>query len=171
MKARIALLRSMGTARPYQDTKPLEIVEADLEDPGFGEVRVKMAAAGLCHSDLSVINGDRPRDMPVALGHEASGIIEAVGPGVTRFVPGDHVVLVFVPSCGHCVPCASGRPALCEPGAVAAGKGTLLGGERRLRYKGEALNHHLGVSAFSTHAVMSENSCIKIDKSAPSSTP
>lgn len=167
MKARIALLRSMGTARPYQDTKPLEIVEADLEDPGFGEVRVKMAAAGLCHSDLSVINGDRPRDMPVALGHEASGVIEAVGPGVTRFSPGDHVVLVFVPSCGHCVPCASGRPALCEPGAVAAGKGTLLGGERRLRYKGEALNHHLGVSAFSTHAVMSENSCIKIDKSVP----
>ena len=167
MKARIALLRSMGTARPYQDTKPLEIVEADLEEPGFGEVRVKMAAAGLCHSDLSVINGDRPRDMPVALGHEASGVIEAVGPGVTRFSPGDHVVLVFVPSCGHCVPCASGRPALCEPGAVAAGKGTLLSGERRLRYKGEALNHHLGVSAFSTHAVMSENSCIKIDKSVP----
>jgi alcohol dehydrogenase len=167
MKARIALLRVMGTGRPYQVTKPLEIVEADLEDPGFGEVRVKMAAAGLCHSDLSVINGDRPRDMPVALGHEASGIIEAVGPGVTRFELGDHVVLVFVPSCGHCVPCGSGRPALCEPGAVAAGKGTLLGGDRRLRYKGEALNHHLGVSAFSTHAVVSENSCIRIDKSVP----
>lgn len=167
MRARIALLRSMGAARPYQETKPLEIVEADLEDPGFGEVRVKMAAAGLCHSDLSVINGDRPRDMPVALGHEASGVIEAVGPGVTRFSQGDHVVLVFVPSCGHCVPCASGRPALCEPGAVAAGKGSLLGGDRRLRYNGEVLNHHLGVSAFSTHAVVSENSCVKIDKSIP----
>ena len=167
MKARIALLRAMGTARPYQETKPLEIVEADLEDPGFGEVRVKMAAAGLCHSDLSVINGDRPRDMPVALGHEASGIIEAVGPGVNRFAAGDHVVLVFVPSCGHCIPCASGRPALCEPGAAAAGKGTLLGGERRLRYKGAPINHHIGVSAFSTHAVVSENSCIKIDKSVP----
>lgn len=167
MKARIALLRAMGTARPYQETKPLEIVEADLEDPGFGEVRVKMAAAGLCHSDLSVINGDRPRDMPVALGHEASGIIEAVGPGVTRFAAGDHVVLVFVPSCGHCIPCASGRPALCEPGAAAAGKGTLLGGERRLRYKGAPINHHIGVSAFSTHAVVSENSCIRIDKSVP----
>ena len=167
MKARIALLRAMGTARPYQETKPLEIVEADLEDPGFGEVRVKMAAAGLCHSDLSVINGDRPRDMPVALGHEASGIIEAVGPGVNRFAAGDHVVLVFVPSCGHCIPCASGRPALCEPGAAAAGKGTLLGGERRLRYKGAPINHHIGVSAFSTHAVVSENSCIRIDKSVP----
>jgi alcohol dehydrogenase len=167
MKARIALLRSMGAARPYQDTKPLEIVEADLEEPGSGELRVKLAAAGLCHSDLSVINGDRPRDMPVALGHEASGVVEVVGPGVTRFAPGDHVVLVFVPSCGHCVPCASGRPALCEPGAAAAVKGTLLGGERRLRYKGEPINHHIGVSAFSTHAVVSENSCVKIDKSIP----
>lgn len=167
MKARIALLRSMGAARPYQDSKPLEIVEVDLDEPGAGEVRVKMAAAGLCHSDLSVINGDRPRDMPVALGHEASGVIEAVGPGVSRFAPGDHVVLVFVPSCGHCVPCASGRPALCEPGAAAAAKGTLIGGARRLRYKGEPINHHIGVSAFSTHAVVSENSCVKIDKSIP----
>mgnify|MGYP000975259490 FL=1 len=167
MKARIALLRSMGAARPYQDTKPLEIVEVDLDEPGAGEVRVKMVAAGLCHSDLSVINGDRPRDMPVALGHEASGIIEAIGPGVSRFVPGDHVVLVFVPSCGHCVPCASGRPALCEPGAAAAAKGTLIGGERRLRYKGQPVNHHIGVSAFSTHAVVSVNSCVKIDKSIP----
>lgn len=167
MKARIALLRSMGAARPYQDTKPLETVEVDLDEPGAGEVRVKMVAAGLCHSDLSVINGDRPRDMPVALGHEASGIIEAVGPGVSRFVPGDHVVLVFVPSCGHCVPCASGRPALCEPGAAAAAKGTLIGGERRLRYKGQPVNHHIGVSSFSTHAVVSVNSCVKIDKSIP----
>ncbi|MCV3765867.1 zinc-dependent alcohol dehydrogenase family protein [Rhizobium sp. TRM95796] len=167
MKARIALLRSMGAARPYQDSKPLDIVEVDLDEPGAGEVRVKMAAAGLCHSDLSVINGDRPRDMPVALGHEASGVIEAVGPGVARFAPGDHVVLVFVPSCGHCVPCASGRPALCEPGAAAAAKGTLIGGARRLRYKGEPINHHIGVSAFSTHAVVSENSCVKIDKSIP----
>lgn len=167
MKARIALLRSMGAARPYQDTRPLEIVEVDLDEPGPGELRVKMAAAGLCHSDLSVINGDRPRDMPVALGHEASGVVEAVGPGVNRFSPGDHVVLVFVPSCGHCVPCASGRPALCEPGAAAAAKGTLISGERRLRYKGELINHHIGVSAFSTHAVVSENSCVKIDKSIP----
>ena len=167
MKARIALLRSMGTARPYQETRPLDIVEVDLDEPGAGELRVRMVAAGLCHSDLSVINGDRPRDMPVALGHEASGVVEAVGPGVSRFAPGDHVVLVFVPSCGHCVPCASGRPALCEPGAAAAAKGTLISGQRRLRYKGEPINHHIGVSAFSTHAVVSENSCVKIDKSIP----
>lgn len=167
MKARIALLRSMGAQRPYQETLPLEIVEVDLEEPGAGEVLIRMAAAGLCHSDLSVINGDRPRDMPVALGHEASGVVEAVGPGVSRFEPGDHVVLVFVPSCGHCVPCASGRPALCEPGAAAAARGTLISGNRRIRYKGEPINHHIGVSAFSTHAVVSENSCVKIEKDIP----
>ncbi|WP_174802985.1 zinc-dependent alcohol dehydrogenase family protein [Martelella limonii] len=167
MKTRIALLREMGAARPYGESRPLEIVEAELAPPGPGEVLVKLAAAGICHSDLSTINGDRPRDMPVALGHEASGVIEAVGPGVTRFQPGDHAVMVFVASCGHCVPCAEGRPALCEPAAVAAGAGTLISGARRITLDGATVHHHLGVSAFSTHAVMSENSCVKIDKSIP----
>nr|WP_209003247.1 zinc-dependent alcohol dehydrogenase family protein [Stappia taiwanensis] len=157
----------MGAARPYTESKPLEVVEADLDAPGAGQVLVKMAAAGLCHSDLSVINGDRPRDTPLALGHEASGVIEAVGPGVTRFVPGDHVVMVFIASCGHCVPCAEGRPALCEPGAVAGANGTLLNGDRKISCDGQTVNHHVGVSAFSTHAVMSENSCVKIPKDIP----
>jgi alcohol dehydrogenase len=167
MKTRIALLREMGLPRPYGRSRPLEIVEAELADPGPGELLVKLAAAGLCHSDLSVINGDRPRETPLALGHEAAAVVEAVGPGVTRFEPGDHVVMVFVPSCGHCVPCASGRPALCEPGAAAAGKGALLSGARRIRYQGRPINHHLGVSAFSTHAVVAQESCIRIDKSVP----
>ncbi|AQS46842.1 MULTISPECIES: zinc-dependent alcohol dehydrogenase family protein [Thioclava] len=167
MKTRIALLREMGKARPYTDSQPLEIVEAELDDPGPGELLIKMSAAGLCHSDLSVINGDRPRDMPVALGHEAAGVVEAVGPHVTRFAPGDHVVLVFAPSCGHCVPCAEGRPALCEPAAVAAGKGSLITGSKRISVAGEHVNHHIGVSAFSDYAVVSEASCVKIDKSIP----
>ncbi len=167
MKTRIALLREMGKARPYSDSKPLEIVEAELDDPGAGELLIKMSAAGLCHSDLSVINGDRPRDMPVALGHEAAGVVEAVGPHVTRFAPGDHVVLVFAPSCGHCVPCAEGRPALCKPAAVAAGKGSLITGSKRISVAGEHVNHHIGVSAFSDYAVVSEASCVKIDKSIP----
>lgn len=167
MKTRITLLRAMGAERPYTESRPLEIVEAELDAPGPGEVLVRMAAAGLCHSDLSVINGDRPRDTPLALGHEASGVIEAVGPGVTRFEPGDHVVMVFVASCGHCQPCAEGRPALCEPGAQAGAAGTLLSGARRISVEGAPLNHHLGVSAFSTHAVMSEHSCIRIPKDVP----
>ncbi|MBC7145385.1 MAG: alcohol dehydrogenase catalytic domain-containing protein [Thioclava marina] len=167
MKTKISLLRKMGAERPYTESKPLEIVEADLDDPGPGELLIKMAAAGLCHSDLSVINGDRPRDTPVALGHEASGVVEAVGPGVTRFAPGDHVVMVFIASCGHCVPCAEGRPALCEPGAAAGAKGTLLNGDKRIHIGDEVVNHHVGVSAFSTYAVMSENSVVKIPKDIP----
>ena len=89
---------------------------------------MKIAAAGLCHSDLSVINGDRPRPMPMALGHEAAGVVEELGEGVDDLEAGDHVVMVFVPSCGHCLPCSEGRPALCEPGAAANTAGTLLSG-------------------------------------------
>jgi alcohol dehydrogenase len=89
---------------------------------------VKIGAAGLCHSDLSVIDGNRPRPTPTVPGHEAAGIVEKVGPGVEDLTAGDHVVMVFVPSCGHCLPCAEGRPTLCEPGAAANGAGTLLSG-------------------------------------------
>jgi len=167
MKAQVTLLREVGAARPYTESRPLEIVEADLALPSSGQVLVKIAAAGLCHSDLSVINGDRPRETPLALGHEASGVIQAIGPDVTRFGVGDHVVMVFIASCGHCVPCAEGRPALCEPGATAGANGTLLNGDQKISIDGKHVGHHLGVSAFSSHAVMSENSCVKIDKSIP----
>ena len=112
MKTRAAVLESMGAAHPYADSKPLKITTLDLAAPGPDEVLLKIVAAGLCHSDLSVINGDRPRPMPMALGHEAAGIVEQVGSGVTDLRVGDHVVVVFVPSCGHCAPCAEGRPAL-----------------------------------------------------------
>ena len=129
MKVRAAVLDAMGLAYPYARSLPLSIQEIDLDPPGPGEVLVRIRAAGLCHSDLSVINGDRPRPMPMALGHEAAGeVVEALGEGVTDLAKGDHVVLVFVPSCGHCAPCSEGRPALCEPGAQANGAGTLLGG-------------------------------------------
>jgi alcohol dehydrogenase len=163
MKVRAAVLEAMGAAHPYAESRPLKIEELDLDPPGPGEILVRIKAAGLCHSDLSVINGDRPRPMPMALGHEAAGIVEELGAGVTDLKIGDHVVLVFVPSCGHCMPCAEGRPALCEPGAVANGAGTLLNGARRLKRNGQAINHHLGCSAFATHATVSRNSAIKID--------
>ena len=100
----------------------------------------------------------------MALGHEASGTVVEVGVGVHDLKPGDRVVLVFVPSCGHCMPCMEGRPALCEPGAEANGKGTLLSGERRLHMGGHDVHHHVGVSAFAEHAVVSRRSCVKLEQ-------
>lgn len=167
MQTTAAVLRTTGAARPYADSRPLSIETVTLSDPGPGEVRVAIRAAGLCHSDLSVINGDRPRPLPMALGHEAAGVVEALGAGVTDLQIGDHVVMVFMPSCGHCDPCAGGRPALCEPGAAANGKGELLGGGRRISGGGGNLNHHLGCSAFAAHAVVSRRSLVKVDADLP----
>ena len=160
---RAAILRNSGAARPYADSRPLVIETVTLDPPGPGEVLVAIKAAGLCHSDLSVINGDRPRPLPMALGHEAAGVVEALGEGVTDLAVGDHVVMVFMPSCGHCDPCAGGRPALCEPGAVANGAGELLGGGRRVHAGAEVVNHHLGCSAFAERAVVSRRSLVRID--------
>ena len=167
MKIRAAILNAIGAKAPFVDSKPLTIEEVELASPGHGEVLVRIGAAGLCHSDLSVINGDRPRPMPMALGHEAAGVIEQLGDGVTDLRRGDHVVLVFVPSCGHCGPCAEGRPALCEPGAAANGAGTLLSGERRLSRSGKPINHHLGCSVFAEYATVSRRSVVKIDPELP----
>ncbi len=164
MKIRAAILEEMGRSPPYARSKPLVIDEVDLAGPGPGEVLVRMAAAGLCHSDLSVIDGNRPRPTPMALGHEAAGVVEELGPEVTDLSVGDHVVLVFVPSCGHCEPCAIGRPALCEPAAAANGAGTLLSGARRISRNGAPVHHHLGVSAFAQYATVSRRSLVKIDR-------
>jgi alcohol dehydrogenase len=167
MKIRAAVLNKMGAEVPYEKTRPLTIEDFDLDDPGRGEVMVKIGAAGLCHSDLSVIDGNRPRPTPMVLGHEAAGVVEKLGPGVDDLKVGDHVVMVFVPSCGHCPPCAEGRPALCEPGAAANGAGTLLSGERRLHRNGQDVHHHLGCSAFAEYATVSRRSLVKIDKELP----
>jgi len=167
LTTRAAVLRSMGAARPYADSRPLAVETVTLDPPGPGEVLVAIKAAGLCHSDLSVINGDRPRPLPMALGHEAAGVVEALGDGITDLAVGDHVVMVFMPSCGHCNPCAEGRPALCEPGAVANGKGELLSGGKRIHHGDEALNHHLGCSAFADRAVVSRRSLVKVDPELP----
>ena len=167
MKIKAAVLNAIGAKPPFAVSKPLVIEEVDLAPPGHGEILVKIGAAGLCHSDLSVINGDRPRPMPMALGHEAAGTVEELGEGVTDLHRGDHVVLVFVPSCGHCAPCAEGRPALCEPGAAANGAGTLLSGARRLTRNGQIINHHLGCSVFAEYATVSRRSVVKIDPELP----
>jgi alcohol dehydrogenase len=167
MKIRGAVLQAMGAETPYARSRPLVIEDVDLDPPGAGEVLVKIAAAGLCHSDLSVINGDRPRPTPMLLGHEAAGVVEETGASVTDLQKGDHVVMVFVPSCGHCLPCAEGRPALCEPGAAANTAGTLLSGARRLSRHGQPIHHHLGCSAFAEYATVSRRSLVKIDSALP----
>jgi Zn-dependent alcohol dehydrogenase len=161
MIVRGAVLREMGLPKPYADSRPLQIEEVDLAPPGPGELLVRIRAAGLCHSDLSVIDGSRPRVMPMLLGHEATG--EVVQSEALGFAAGDAVAFAFVPACGSCAPCAEGRAALCEPGAAANTAGTLLSGVRRL----DGVHHHLGVSGFADHAVVSARSAVKIDPALP----
>ena len=167
MKIKAAVLYEMGVERPYAKTRPIRIEEVELDDPGPGEVLVRVVAAGICHSDLSVVEGVRPRPLPMVLGHEAAGVVEKTGPGVDDLKPGDHVAFVFVPSCGACGPCLEGRPALCEPGVKANTAGTLLGGHRRLHKDGKPLYHQVGVSCFATHAVSSRRSLVKVDPTLP----
>lgn len=167
MKIRSAILRTSGATQPYAQSRPIHIEEIELDGPQEGEVLIQIKAASLCHSDLSVINGSRPRPLPMALGHEAAGVVKEVGPGVKNFKPGDKVICVFVPSCGQCIPCAEGRPALCEQGAKSNSDGTLLGGGQRLHAGSEIVNHHIGVSAFSEYAVVSQNSLVKVEEDFP----
>lgn len=177
MRTRAAVLRELGLPMPYAQSRPLSIEEVELDPPGQGEMLVKIRAAGLCHSDLSAINGDRPWPMPIVIGHEAAAEVLEVGPGVTDMKPGDHVVLIFRPNCGGCPSCSTGRPALCGPGGESNATGSLLGGYKRLHavgghigLNGEAdgvLNHHLGCAAFAEHAVVSRRSAVKIDPTLP----
>ena len=167
MKITAAVLREIGRPAPYAQSMPLSLEQVELDAAGPGEVLVRIRAAGLCHSDLSVIDGNRPRPMPMVLGHEAAGVVEQVGVGVTGLARGDHVVAAFVPSCGHCGPCDAGRPALCEPGFAANSAGTLLAGGRRLHDANGEVNHHLGVSGFADHAVLAANSLVRVPGDLP----
>ncbi|HET8883446.1 MAG TPA: zinc-dependent alcohol dehydrogenase family protein [Solimonas sp.] len=166
MKVRAAVLRDMGRPAPFADSRPLSIETVTLDPPGAGELLVKVRAAGLCHSDLSVIDGSRPRVMPMVLGHEAAGEVLEVGSDVHDFKVGDQVVFAFVPACGHCAYCAEGRAALCEPGARANTAGTLLSGARRWHDDTPQLHHHLGVSAFAEATVVSARSAVRIEPSS-----
>ena len=171
MKTKAAVLYKTGAPQPYAQSLPLVVGEIDLEGPRPGEVLVETVGAGLCHSDLSVVDGSRPRPLPMILGHEASGIVREVGPNVSEFKPGDHVVFSWVPVCGCCLPCVSGRGAMCEPGNAANLVGTLLSGGRRFTESRsnspQMCNHHLGVSAFSQFTVAAQESLVKIDAALP----
>ena len=167
VKVRGAVLEECGRSQPFETSRPISISELDLDPPGDGEVRVQIEVAGLCHSDLSVVNGSRIRPTPLLLGHEASGVVRELGSGTTKVSLGDRVVLTFLPRCGECRACSAGTVAPCELGSVSNNAGTLLSGERRLHRDGQMVNHHLGVSAFATEAVVSEKSVVRVDSDIP----
>jgi S-(hydroxymethyl)glutathione dehydrogenase/alcohol dehydrogenase len=147
--------------------EPVEILEVDLASPKAGEVLVKIAACGVCASDLHVVDGDLPEPLPLVLGHEAAGVVAEIGPGVESLVPGDHVVLALVPSCGECAECRRLRPNFCEVGARMAAEGTLADGTTRLSANGTTLHHFNSLSSFAGHAVVPESAAVRIRKDVP----
>lgn len=171
MKTLAAVLRERGLPAPYALSRPLVIEELELDPPGPGEVLVQVAAAGLCHSDLSVINGTRLWPLPMVIGHEACGIVSDVGEGVKDLLAGDHVVFSFLPTCGHCPMCAAGRASLCEPGVAANRAGKLLSGAVRFHDNNAgAVHHHSGVAGYSQFTVVARESVVKIEPDIPMET-
>ena len=144
--------------------QPLEIRDdVDVDAPHAGEVKVRMAASGVCHSDLSMQNGTIMAGMPpIVLGHEGAGVIEEVGPGVTKLAPGDHVVISWVPQCGECYFCTRGQPQLCEQGGIAMATGGLLDGTPRLKSQGAPLPQMAASGTFSEITVVPEIGAVKI---------
>ncbi|MCB1230292.1 MAG: Zn-dependent alcohol dehydrogenase [Verrucomicrobiae bacterium] len=147
----------------YQPNEPLRLETVEVLPPGRGEVQVRLHAAGVCHSDLHVMKGDQPMKMPIILGHEGAGIVEAIGDGVTTVEPGDHVIPIWRMSCGRCEYCLSGRPALCDVGTQMRFTGLMPDGQTRFRNSaGEPILHYAGVSTFSQVSTMPEGAVVKI---------
>lgn len=161
------MLEEIGRARPYAESRPLTVGELDLAAPGSGELLVRVEAAGLCHSDLSVVDGSRVRPVPMLLGHEAAGVVEETGPGGSDVPVGARVVMTFLPRCGACPACATDGVTPCEPGTAANGAGTLMTGGRRLSRDGQPVHHHVGVSGFATHAVVDRRSVVPVPDDVP----
>jgi NDMA-dependent alcohol dehydrogenase len=151
----------------YAVGEPLQVEELSIENPKRGEVMVRVAAGGVCHSDLHVMNGDLPAPLPVVLGHEGAGVVEKVGEGVGEFQPGDHVLLLWRASCGHCLHCLGGRPALCELGAGIRWSGHLTDGTSRFRRGDREIRHFAGVSSFGELTVLPQEGLVKIDPDIP----
>lgn len=146
----------------------VEVRDVDLAEPKAGEVLVRIGGSGLCASDLNAVDGKRRLvPFPAVLGHEAAGVVEAVGPGVQRVGRGDHVVVTILPSCGHCPNCLTGRPNHCTVAADAMSAGNLLEGSSRLRDGEQRLNHFLTVSSFAECAVVAESNLTVIDAAMP----
>ncbi|MGH3560216.1 MAG: alcohol dehydrogenase catalytic domain-containing protein [Mycobacterium sp.] len=167
LRIRGAVLEHLGSPRPYARSRPISVAEVDLAPPAANELQVRIEAAGVCHSDLSVVDGNRVRPVPMLLGHEAAGIVEGTGAGVTDVDVGQRVVMTFLPRCGECAACATDGLTPCEPGSAANTTGTLLGGGMRLSRAGRPVYHHLGVSGFATHAVVHRASVVPVPDDIP----
>lgn len=164
MKMRAAVMYAQGQPRPYAESKPFVIEEVEIDGPMENEVLVEIQAAGLCHSDLSTIEGLRPRPLPTVGGHESAGVIRELGPNVSDLTPGTPCVVAFVSSCGECLSCKVGRPNLCDTHGAAKAVGELPTGGRRLRLNGEDIHHYSCVSCFAEYAVVPRSSVIPIDE-------
>jgi NDMA-dependent alcohol dehydrogenase len=147
--------------------QPFIVEEVELDEPHAGEVLVKIAASGVCHSDYHMVSGATKHPMPVVPGHEGAGVVQAVGAGVSRVQPGDHVTLNWAPDCGHCFYCLRGKPNLCETYIDPIWAGTMLDGTTRLHWKGQTVYHFSGLASFAEYAVVPQESCVRIRKDVP----
>ncbi len=161
---RAAVLHEQGLAHPFTESRPIAIETVELDAAGDDEVLIEIRAAGLCHSDLSMIEGVRPRALPIVVGHECAGVVRECGANVTDLRIGQPVVISFVTTCGTCQQCSRGRPNLCDSHWQARSSGGLVSGARRLRLNGEYINHHSGVSAFAEYAVVSRHAVVPVSE-------
>jgi len=159
MKTKAAIL--------WEVQQPWSVEEIELDDPGQGEVLVKLAASGMCHSDEHLYTGDLPFELPIIGGHEGAGVVEKVGPEVSWLEPGDHVVFGFIPSCGRCPSCSTGHQNLCDLGALMAEGKQITDGTSRHHAQGKDLSLMCLLGTFAHHTVVNEASCIKIEKDVP----
>lgn len=168
MKMTAAVLYQQGLPHPFTVSKPMRIEQVSLTSPGPGEVLIQVGAAGLCHSDLSAIEGLRPRKLPTVVGHEGAGIVVELGAGVHDVKVGDHVVTSFVSSCGSCRYCSDARPHLCTVSTASRANGTLPSGLRHLVCDdGSELNHYSGLSVYAQYATVDQSAVVAIDKRVP----
>jgi S-(hydroxymethyl)glutathione dehydrogenase/alcohol dehydrogenase len=159
VKTNAAIMRGIG--------KDWEITELELDPPKNGEVLVRFVASGLCHSDEHIRTGDLTPRYPMVGGHEGAGVVEEVGPGVFGLKPGDHIICSFLPVCGHCRWCSTGKSNLCDLGATILDGGLLDGTYRFHTADGEDVGGMCMLGTFSQHAVVSEFSCVKVDDDLP----
>ncbi|MET4732260.1 S-(hydroxymethyl)glutathione dehydrogenase/alcohol dehydrogenase [Thalassospira sp. MBR-102] len=152
----------------WEAGKPLSIEDVQVAPPKAGEVRVRIVATGVCHTDAFTLSGEDPEGIfPAILGHEGGGIVESIGEGVTSVAVGDHVIPLYTPECGECKFCKSGKTNLCQKIRATQGKGLMPDGTTRFSQNGKPIYHYMGCSTFSEYTVLPEISIAKVNKSAP----